>query len=113
MLALCAVTRLGGAAPVILRLAGLFPDNGRSGLATILFAFMTVVEIAVITAPILAASIVADVTDQIRIKMGCPSEGAIFRQSHSWERRFRAWGPGVRHDPDARRFSPRRHIGGG
>lgn len=67
-------------ASVMLRLAGLLPDNGRHGLAAILFVFTTVVAMAVITASIRAASIVADVTDQIRLKTGRQPDGSTFRQ---------------------------------
>ncbi|MBU2604727.1 MAG: MFS transporter [Alphaproteobacteria bacterium] len=76
-LALYAVTLLGVVAPVILRLLGLFPDNGSPVLVPLLFVFMTVVAMAVVTASILVASMVSDVTDQILLKTGRQSEGMI------------------------------------
>ena len=77
-LALYAVTLVGVVAPVILRLAGLFPGNESPVLVPVLFVFMTVVAMAVVTASILVASMVADVTDQILLKTGRQSEGLIF-----------------------------------
>lgn len=77
-LTLYAVTLLGIVAPVILRLLGLFPDNDSPLLVPLLFAFMTIVAMAVVTASILVASMVADVTDQILLKTGRQSEGLIF-----------------------------------
>ena len=77
-LSLYAVTLLGIVAPVILRLLGLFPDNESPLLVPLLFAFMTIVAMSVVTASILVASMVADVTDQILLKTGRQSEGLIF-----------------------------------
>ena len=77
-LTLYAVTLLGIVAPVILRLLGLFPDNDSPLLVPLLFAFMTIVAMAVVTASILVASMVADVTDQILLKTGRQSEGLLF-----------------------------------
>lgn len=77
-LALYFVTMLGIVMPVLLRLVGIFPPNGHPALIPVLLMFSTLVAMSVVTASILVASMVADVTDQIQLKTGRQSEGLIF-----------------------------------
>ncbi|MFN3608043.1 MAG: MFS transporter [Hyphomonas sp.] len=77
-LSLFAVTLTGIVVPVLLRLSGMFPENGSSALVPTLFAFQAVVAMSVVAAAILTASMIADATDQIQLTTGRQSEGLLF-----------------------------------
>ncbi|MGE6696564.1 MFS transporter [Hyphomonas sp. NPDC076900] len=77
-LALFAVTLTGIVVPVLLRLGGLFPENGNPALLPSLFVFQAVVAMSVVAAAILTASMIADATDQIQLTTGRQSEGLLF-----------------------------------
>ncbi|WP_291050260.1 MFS transporter [Hyphomonas sp.] len=77
-LTLFAVTLTGIVVPVLLRLGGLFPENGNSALLPSLFLFQAVVAMSVVAAAILTASMIADATDQIQLTTGRQSEGLLF-----------------------------------
>lgn len=66
------------AAPLILRLYGLFLPNGDPLLLYALMAFLSFTMMCTISGGILAVSMVADVTDQIQLDMGKQSEGLLF-----------------------------------
>ena len=67
-----------GPAPVMLRLAGFFPPKGSPALVPLLGAFYTVYIGLLITASILAASMVADVVEDSETSTGRRSEGIFF-----------------------------------
>ncbi|MFN4183988.1 MAG: MFS transporter [Hyphomonas sp.] len=77
-LSLFAVTLAGIVIPVLLRLAGTFPENGAPALVPTLFAFQAIVGMSVVAAAILTASMIADATDQIQLTTGRQSEGLLF-----------------------------------
>ena len=80
-LTLFAVTLAGIVTPVLLRLGGLFPENGDTALLPLLFAFQALVGMSVVAAAILTASMIADATDQIQLTTGRQSEGLLFSAS--------------------------------
>lgn len=80
-LALFAVTLASIVLPVLLRFAGLFPENGNPALLPLLFAFQAVAGMSVVAAAILTASMIADATDQIQLTTGRQSEGLLFSAS--------------------------------
>lgn len=64
--------------PLLLRLFGHFPVNGDPALLPILMVVQAFNFMCVISAMILAVSMVADVTDQIQLETGRKSEGLLF-----------------------------------
>ena len=65
-------------APVFLRLAGLFPENGAPELVPLLFVFTSVDVSLIIAASILVSSMVADVVEDSETTTGRRSEGVFF-----------------------------------
>lgn len=66
-----------GPLPIILRLAGWFPENGTRDLITLLFFHVVILVTALIAINILTASMVADLTDQGEQASGRRLEGAF------------------------------------
>jgi Na+/melibiose symporter-like transporter len=66
-----------GPAPIVLRLAGWFPDNGTRELIALLFFHVVILVTALIAINILTASMVADLTDQGEQDSGRRLEGAF------------------------------------
>ncbi|MGB3803115.1 MULTISPECIES: MFS transporter [Sphingopyxis] len=64
--------------PLILRLVGLFPANGDPLLLWLLMGQFAFSMMTTVAGGILAVSMVADVTDQIRLETGRRSEGLLF-----------------------------------
>lgn len=77
-LAFYIVALLAGTLPLVLRLFGLFPGNGDPALMSVLMVLLVITTMSTITASILAVSMVADVTDAIRLTTGKRSEGLLF-----------------------------------
>jgi Na+/melibiose symporter-like transporter len=67
-----------GPAPIILRIAGLFPDNGSPLLIPTLAVVNTILVTLFITASILVASMLADVVEDSEVSTGRRSEGVFF-----------------------------------
>ena len=67
-----------GAAPITLRLLGVFPDNGEPIVVPLLFLQTTLSTGLSITAAILIASMIADVVEDSELKTGRRSEGLFF-----------------------------------
>ena len=67
-----------GPLPIVLRLAGLFPENGSAALLPLLFAFNAVSVTLIITMSILTASMIADVVEDNEVNTGQRSEGVFF-----------------------------------
>lgn len=72
------VALLSNVAPLILRLAGLLPANADPLLIWLLGAQVAITIMATISGSILAVSMIADVTDQIRLETGRRAEGLLF-----------------------------------
>ena len=68
---------IASATPLALRLAGLFPANGDPALLPLLMVQMAISTMCTISASILAVSMVADVTEQVRLSTGKRSEGLL------------------------------------
>jgi GPH family glycoside/pentoside/hexuronide:cation symporter len=66
-----------GSAPIVLRLAGLFPANDSSVLVPTLVVFNVVTVALFITTNILAASMIADVVEDSEVTTGRRSEGVF------------------------------------
>jgi Na+/melibiose symporter-like transporter len=66
-----------GPLPIVLRLAGWFPENGTRDLIVILFFHVVILVTALIGINILTASMVADLTDQGEQASGRRLEGAF------------------------------------
>ncbi len=64
--------------PIALRLLGLFPANGSDALFWSLFCFNLIEVTLIITAAILASSMVADVVEESELETGRRSEGVFF-----------------------------------
>lgn len=64
--------------PIVLRLAGLFPENGSPALLPILAVANTVVITLFIIASILVSSMLADVVEDSEVTTGRRSEGVFF-----------------------------------
>ncbi|MDP1617505.1 MFS transporter [Phenylobacterium sp.] len=67
-----------GAAPITLRLLGVFPDNGEPIVVPLLFLQTTLSTGLSITAAILISSMIADVVEDSELKTGRRSEGLFF-----------------------------------
>lgn len=67
-----------GPTPIVLRLLGLFPDNGSPLLVPLLFVIGTVTVGLSIIPPILASSMMSDVVEDHQVKSGRRSEGVLF-----------------------------------
>ncbi|MBR7621527.1 MFS transporter [Phenylobacterium sp. 20VBR1] len=70
-----------GCTPIVLRLMGLFPENGSALLFPIIFLQNVVSTGATITANILTSSMIADVVEDSELKTGRRSEGLFFAAS--------------------------------
>lgn len=67
-----------GPAPIVLRLVGLFAENGSPALLPLLALFNTVVVTLFIAGSILTSSMVADVVEDSELTTGRRSEGVLF-----------------------------------
>ncbi|WP_421933328.1 MFS transporter [Phenylobacterium sp.] len=70
-----------GCTPIVLRLLGLFPENGSALLFPLLFAQNVISTGATITANILTSSMIADVVEDSELRTGRRSEGLFFAAS--------------------------------
>ncbi|MES2341363.1 MAG: MFS transporter [Pseudomonadota bacterium] len=70
-----------GCTPIVLRLLGLFPENGSPLLFPLLFAQNVISTGATITANILTSSMIADVVEDSELRTGRRSEGLFFAAS--------------------------------
>lgn len=68
-------------APILLRLAGLFPSNGAPSLVPLLFGFSIFAGALTIGASVLVISMIADVVEDSELKTGRRSEGLFFAGS--------------------------------
>jgi Na+/melibiose symporter-like transporter len=67
-----------GPLPIVLRLAGVFPDNGSPLLLPLLFGFNALSVTLIITMSILTASMIADLVEDNEVATGQRSEGVFF-----------------------------------
>ncbi len=67
-----------GATPILLRLLGLFPDNGHPALMPILFVQAMVSVTFASIAAVLHSSMIADVVEETEVRNGRRSEGLFF-----------------------------------
>jgi Na+/melibiose symporter-like transporter len=65
-------------APILLRLAGLFPENGSDALLPTLTAFIVVDVALFVASSILISAMVADVVEESEVATGRRSEGVFF-----------------------------------
>lgn len=72
------IALVSGGAPLTLRLLGLFPQNGDPALMPLLMVQIALWTACTIAGSILAVSMVADVTEQVRLSTGKRSEGLLF-----------------------------------
>jgi Na+/melibiose symporter-like transporter len=75
---LMAVALVISALPIVLRLMGLFPQNGDPVLFPLIFALSITSTGASITAGILMSSMIADVVEDSELRTGRRSEGLFF-----------------------------------
>lgn len=68
----CAVT------PLLSRLLGIAPVNGDAALVPMLMGFLITFTMSAIGASILAVSMIADITEQVRLATGKRAEGLLF-----------------------------------
>jgi Na+/melibiose symporter-like transporter len=77
-IALMLVSLVVGVAPIVLRLLGVFPENGHPAVFPSLFVMNSLSTAASITAAILASSMIADVVEDSELRTGRRSEGLFF-----------------------------------
>ncbi|MEJ0028801.1 MAG: MFS transporter [Rhizomicrobium sp.] len=77
-MALFALALVVSAAPLALRLWGVFPANGAPLLVPLLTAQTAFTTMCAIAGAVLAVSMVADVTEQVQISTGRRAEGLLF-----------------------------------
>ena len=70
-----------GGSPIVLRLMGLFPENGSPVLFPLIFLQNVISTGATITANILTSSMIADVVEDSELQTGRRSEGLFFAAS--------------------------------
>lgn len=75
---LFSVSFLANIIPLGLRLLGLFPGNDSPALLPLLYLSTGINYMCTIAASILAVSMVADVSEQVRLRTGKQSEGVLF-----------------------------------
>ncbi|MFT3810502.1 MAG: MFS transporter [Micropepsaceae bacterium] len=75
---LLSIALIVGTAPLLSRLAGIAPANGDAALLPMLMGMLIVFTMATIGASILAVSMIADITEQIRLSTGKRAEGLLF-----------------------------------
>ena len=75
---LLVIATLLTSAPLLLRLAGMFPPNGSPLLLPILFANSVIVGTVGITCAILITAMIADVAEDSQLQTGRRNEGVIF-----------------------------------
>jgi Na+/melibiose symporter-like transporter len=64
--------------PYILRVIGLFPENGTESLFWVLMAFNTTEVMLIVTSSSLIAAMIADLVEESELKTGRRSEGVFF-----------------------------------
>ncbi len=65
-------------APLLSRLLGIAPVNGDAALVPMLMVFLIIFTMSAIGASILAVSMIADITEQVRLATGKRAEGLLF-----------------------------------
>ncbi len=75
---LLSVALIMGATPLLCRLVGIAPANGAEALLSMLMAMLILFTMSTIGASILAVSMIADITEQVRLSTGKRAEGLLF-----------------------------------
>lgn len=77
-MSLLVIALITGAAPLLSRLIGVAPENGDAALVPMLMVFLILFTMSTIGASILAVSMIADITEHVRLATGKRAEGLLF-----------------------------------